>query len=72
MSREVIAADGRHYRISVTDPATIEVQDGPRRRWQRCITYPDGVAGTGAEVAREWLAVLGRVHEQQSQEAVST
>lgn len=68
MSREVIAADGRHYRISPHDSAIIQRQDGPRRKWRQHVICTDGVAGTGAEVARGWLAVLGRVNGIQEQE----
>ena len=61
MSREVIATDGRHYRLHPTKPHIVQVQDEPGANYRTHVTCKATPDATAEEVAAAWLAMLGRL-----------
>ena len=52
--REVIARDGKHYRLHERNPQIVQVQEGPGLRWK---THSRWVT---PDLARAQLAALGQ------------
>ena len=68
MSREVIAADGKHYRLHPTRPHIVQVQDKPGDHYRTHIIFFDRNGYTPAvDRAAAELASIGRLTEEVSE-----
>jgi len=61
--REVIAADGRHYRLKPGRPDIVQVQDKPGAHFRTHMICRATGEYSAEEVAAFVLAALGRVQE---------